>query len=159
MPNTYDVSPAAVAAELPGLFPGGFTTTSMPTTEQVQGMIDAADTFVTLRITDVVGASPAASDKAASLAKRYIIELTKAQVLRVVYAGRDPFQVNAVVGSYEIAAKGYLESIDLLGSQLVGTGEASSRVLTSMGSSTLPVRDLMITDSDLDPNSGLRGRY
>lgn len=159
MASTYDVTPADVAEELAGLFPSGFSSTSVPTDEQVQQMIDAADTYVTLRITDDVGSAPALTDKAASLAKRYIIDYTKAQVIRAVYLGRDPFAVSQAAGPYEASAKLTLESIDLLGAQAVGTGEASPRVVTSMGSSTLPSRDLLIDTIDLDPNSGYRGRY
>jgi hypothetical protein len=159
MANTYTVTPADVAAELAGLFPGGFTTTSVPTDAQVADMINAADTYVTLRITDSVGTAPNVADKAASLAKRYIIESAKAQVIRVVYLGRDPFAVSQAASPYEAVAKLQLESIDLLGSQAIGTGEASPRVVTSMGASSFPSRDLLVDTIDLDAGSGLRGRY
>jgi hypothetical protein len=157
--DTYGVTPADVAAELPGLFPGGFTATSVPSDTQVVALIAAADAAVTLRITDAVGNAPALSDKAAGLAKRYIIDWVKAQVLRIVYAGRDPFQVSAAAKPYDDLAASMLVSIDVLGSQATGTGESSPRVTTSLGTSTLPTRELLITDEDLDMDSGARSRF
>lgn len=158
--NTYDVAPADVAGELPGLFPGGFSATTAPTSDQVQGFIDAADAIVTLAITDFVGMPPSLTDKAAAMAKRYVIEYTKALVVRVVYAGRvDPSAIGQLASPYEINAAAMLKALELLGSQAIGTGDASPRVLTSMGSSSLPSRDLLIETVDLDPNSGLRGRF
>lgn len=160
MANVYDVTPADVAAELPGLFPGGFTATSGPTEPQVQAMIDAADAIVTLAITDYVGTVPALTDKAAVLSKRYIIEYAKALVIRTIYAGKvDPFAISQAAGPYETNAMNILKALELLGSQAVGTGEASPRVVSSMGASSLPTRDLLVETVDLDPNSGLRGRY
>jgi hypothetical protein len=152
--DTYLVTPADVAAELPGLFPGGFTATSLPSDVQVAALIAAADATVTMRITDDVGSSPATSDKAAGFAKRYIIDWVKAQVIRIVYAGRDPFQIDAAASPYDRLSAQTLLVIDALGAQAVGTGEASSRVLTS---STTPSRDLLLTDDDFDPS--LRGRF
>lgn len=123
-------------------------------------MIDAADLIVTLAITDWTGTTPLLTDRAASLAKRYVIEATKAQVLRVIYSGRvDPLQINQLASPYELSAAAMLKSLELMGTQIVGTGAASPRVVSSMGASVLPTRDLMIETVDLDPNSGLRGKY
>jgi hypothetical protein len=152
--NTYSVVPADVAAELPGLFPGGFTATTRPTDAQVQSFIDTADTIVTLRITDNVGQSPALSDKAASIAKRYIVNYVLAIVTRMVYAGNDPAQVNAAAAAYDGAAKSLLDSIDALAEQAVGIGEPAP---TTVGNMTM--RSLMICNGDLDPRSSRRGIF
>jgi hypothetical protein len=152
--NTYDVSPADVAAELPGLFPGGFTALTKPTELQVQGLIDTADTVITLRIIDNVGQSPELTDKAAAIAKRYILNYVLAVVTRIVYAGNDPVQIGQAAAPYEAAAKVLLDSIDVLGAQAIGTGDASP---TTLGNMT--TRSLMLCDDDLDPNCGRRGRW
>lgn len=157
MANTYGVTPADIAAELPGIFPGGFSATTLPNDALVASFIAAADLAVTLKLKDITGSVPAATDAAAPLAKRYVIESAKAAVLRVAYAGRDPLQIATVVSPYDLLAKTALDSLLLLDSQAVGTGEAASRVMTSLGASGLPTRDLMITDCDLDPSS--RGRF
>jgi hypothetical protein len=159
--NTYNVAPADIAAELPGLFPGGFSATTTPTDAQVQGFIDMADTIVTLRITDTTGQAPALSDRAAPLAKRFIIETAKGIVVRLVYAGRDPNFIAASAGPYDVMAKTAIDAIGLLGSQAIGTGEAAPMVSGHMTS-----RPLIIESWDLDGDHGCsaywpgdRGRY
>jgi hypothetical protein len=147
--NTYTVSPADVAAELPGLYPGGFSATSVPATAQVQSLIDAADTFITLTIRDNVGSNPANTDAAAVIAKRYIIETVKAQVLRIIYAGKD---VTGLTAPYDLVAKSYLDSINLMGAQIIGTGQPSPLIVGHMTS-----RDLLVESWDLDPDT--RGRF
>jgi hypothetical protein len=152
--NTYTVVPADVAAELPGLFPGGFSATTRPTDAQVQGFIDTADTIVTLRVRDNVGTDPANTDRAAPIARRYILNYVLAIVTRIVYAGNDAVQVNAMAAAYDVAAKTLLDSITALGEQAIGTGTAAPEVLGNM-----TTRSLMLCDADLDPRSGLRGRW
>jgi hypothetical protein len=145
--DIYGVVPADVARELSGLFPSGFDELTSPTAAMVEGWISTADTIASLRVTDVTGANPASSDKAAVLAKRYIIEWTKEQVIRSVYAGNDIERVDAAAKPFAASAKALLSELELLGSQAVGTGEASSRVRVS---SMLPTRDLIVTDAMLD---------
>jgi hypothetical protein len=147
--NTYDVSPADVAAELPGLYPSGFSGTSVPTTSQVQGFIDVADTIVTLRITDNVAQSPSLSDKAAGIAKRYIIEAVKALVIRLVYVGKDPAYITSIAAPYETLSASYLTAIDTLGLQAIGTGESSAATMGHMTS-----RPLILESWDLDGQRG-----
>lgn len=147
MPDVYAVTPAEVASELKGLFPLGFTSTTNATPSMVTGWISAADTIAQLRVSDVTGALPASSDKAAVLAKRYVIEWTKEQVMRTVYAGNDPDRVDAAARPYAISAKSMLNELEILGSQAAGSGDASPRVRVA---SMLPVRDLIIRDDMLD---------
>lgn len=154
---TYGVTPADVAAELPGIFPGGFSATTLPSDTLVASFIAAADLAVTLKLKDITGAVPADTDAAAPIAKRYIIEAAKASVLRVAYAGRDPVQIATAVSPYDLLAKTALDSLLLLDAQAVGTGDAAPRIVTSLGASSFPSRDLLITDDDLDPSS--RGRF
>jgi hypothetical protein len=147
--DTYLVTHADVAAELPGLFPGGFTATTTPTDEQVASFITTADTIVTLRITDDVAESPSASDKAAVMARRYIIDWVKAMVLRIVYGGNDARQVSAAASPYEASAAAMLVAIDNLGLQAVGTGASSPQLQTSAPST----RELVLNDDDLDASA------
>lgn len=152
MADTYGVVHADISAELPGYFLGGFTGTTLPSADQVTNAIATADTMITLVVQDFVGTPPSITDKAAGLAKRYIIEWVKAWVIRVALAGRNPVDVAAVAGPYaDLAAQVRLALVDL-GAQAVGTGESSPRVLASM-----TTRDLLLTDCDLDPAS--RGRF
>lgn len=155
--NTYDVVPADISAELPGYFPGGFSATTLPKDDQVADAISTADTIITLVVQDFVGEAPSVDDRAAGIAKRYIIEWVKAWVIRVILAGRPPVDIAAVAGPFaELAAQMRQALVDL-GAQAIGTGESSPRVLTSLSASGLPARDLLITDADLDPAS--RGRF
>lgn len=160
MPDVYGVTPDDVAAELPGLFPGGFGAGTKPTAAQVTSLITTADTIVGLRILDATGTAGQSTDKASVLAERYIIEWVKGQVLRIVYTGADPVALSAAVDPYVKLAVSILESIDIMAEQAVGTGEAAPRVLVS-GTATVPVvsRDMVIDDVDLDAGSGRRSRF
>lgn len=149
MPNTYDVAPADIAAELPGLYSSGFSATTVPTSAQVQALIDEADTIVTLRITDDVGTSPALSDKAAKIAKRFIINYVKGQVLLLLYVGKDPAYVASISQPYIDSATRLLEYIDAIGAQAIGTGESSAATMGHMTS-----RPLIIESWDLDGQRG-----
>jgi hypothetical protein len=150
--NTYLVAPADIAAELPGLFPGGFTATSTPTSALVQGLINTADTIVTLEIRDSTGQVPAPTDAAAPLAIRYIVETVKAAVLRIIYAGRDPNYLAGTIGPYDVLAKTAFDAIALLGSQAIGTGEAAALIVGHM-----TTRPLLIDSWDLGDCG--RGRF
>lgn len=150
MADTYGVAPSDVAAELKGLFPTGFSGSTNPTDTMVEGWISTADIIVQLRVADITGASPSSSDKAAVLARRYIIDWTKEQVLRTVYAGNDPDRVDAAARPYQVSSKAILSDLETLGAQAAGEGDASPRVRVS---SELPDRDLVITDDMLDVGS------
>lgn len=160
MADTYGVVHGDIAAELPGLFPSGFSGATKPTAAQVTSFITTADTVVGLRVQDSTGTTPDVTDRAAALAQRYIIEATKAQVMRVVYTGNDPVQVKAAVEPYEKLAESILASIDAMGEQAAGIGEAASRVVVSTPYTVPTVyREMVINDDDLDAGSGLRGRF
>lgn len=147
MADTYGVVAADVAAELKGLYPDGFSGTTVPTLAQVTDWISTADDIVRLHIVDMTGATPAASDSAARLAKTFIKEWVKAQVMRAAYVGNDSLAVENASRPYADSAKTILKEIDGMGSQAAGTGDASARVSTSY---LVPNRDLMIRDDMLD---------
>jgi hypothetical protein len=155
VPDTYGVLHADISGELPGLFPGGFTVNTKPTAVQVTAWIAAADTIITLKVQDITGAVPAVADKAAVLAKRYVIEWVKAQVMRAAYVGNDPLEVKAAADPYDIVAKQYMDALVELGAQAAGTGEAASRVTVPY---TTPQRELMIRDEQLEDDEGFRER-
>lgn len=155
MADTYAITPAMIAAELPGLFPGGFAANTKPTAAQVVSWITTADAIITMKVQDITGAVPAVTDKAAVLAKRFVIEWVKAQVIRTAYAGNDPLSVRAAAQPYEENAKSIRDDLELLGSQAAGTGEAQSRVAVPY---TTPQRDLMIRDEQLDDDEAHRER-
>lgn len=154
MADTYGVTPADIAAELPGPFPGGFTVSSKPTLAQVQSFITAADLMVTIAVQNAAGSIPNTADRLAPLAKRVIIEQVKGQVIRLVYAGSAPGDLAAAAKPYEDLAAAMLKSITALQTQAVGAGLPASRVGTS---SPVPLRDLVIDDEDLELGAG--GRY
>lgn len=150
MPDVYGVVHGDVSAEVPGLFPVGFTAETVPTADQVTGWISTYDTIAELRVRDVAGSNPAAGDKASVLAKRYIIEATKAEVIRTVYIGNDVERVEQAVRPHAASARAFLAELESMGSQAVGTGEASSRVRTESSTSQ---RGLLVTDEQLDTGS------
>lgn len=156
MPDTYGVTAADIAAELPGLFPGGFTTTTKPTLAQVTSYITAADLWVSLSIQNASGSVPAASDRLAPLAKRVIVERVKGQVIRDVYTGNDIERVNAAAAPFERAARESLKAITDLQTQATGVGDPPNRVVSS---STTPTRDLMVLDEDLGLRGSTPGQY
>ena len=153
--DIYGVTPEDIAGELPGLFPGGFTVATKPTLAQVTSLITTADTIVAMKVQDITGTTPAAADKAAVLAKRYIIEWVKAQVIRIVYAGNDPVQVQQAAAAYETNAKETGSALLALGSQAAGTGDAAPRVAVPY---TTPQRELLIRDEQLDDDETYRER-
>jgi hypothetical protein len=147
MADVYGVTPADIAAELPGLFAGGFSVSTVPTLAQVTSFITAADLAVAIAVEDASGSTPTAGDRLAPLAKRVIIDRVKAQVIRVVYTGNAPADVEAAAQPYEMLARDALKALVTLDTQAAGTGEAPNRVL----SSATPTRDLLVTDEDLGP--------
>jgi hypothetical protein len=145
--DIYGVAPQDVASELPGLFPGGFDSLTIPAVATVVNWISTADTIVSLYVTDITGVNPAVTDKAAILAKRYIIEWVKGQVIRTVYTGNDIARVEAAAAPYAVSAQALLDALEQMGAQAVGIGEASPRVRVS---ALLPDRDLVLSDAMLD---------
>lgn len=155
MADVYGVTAADVAAELPGLFPRGFSASTQPTSAQVASWIATADAIVSMKIQDVTGQAPATTDKAAALARQYVIEWVKGKVVGAVYAGNDPVQVANATKPHFDNAKTILTALSELGAQATGTGEAASRVVVPY---TEPQRDLLITDEQLDNDEGERER-
>ena len=156
MADVYGVVPADIAAELPGLFLAGFTTTTVPTLAQVTSFITAADLTVAVAVQNASGTIPLATDRLAPLAKRVIIERVKAQVIRVVYTGNAIADVAAAAQPYEDLARTMLASITSLQTQATGVGDPPNRVVSS---STVVSRDLLVDDSDLGLRGYTRGQY
>ncbi len=154
MADVYGVVAKDVSDVLPGLFPAGFNADTKPSAVQVAGWITTYDTIAAMRVQDVAGTNPLATDRAAVLAQRYILEKTKEQTVRTIYAGQDPQAVHAAASAYRDAAKDLLLELEMLGSQAVGEGGPSPRVTSEP---EFPTRDLLITDGMLDM-SGSRDR-
>lgn len=108
MPGVYGVNPRDIAAELPGIFPSGFSSTSIPTEAQVASMITTADTMIGLRVLDITGEDPDPDADVAAIAVRYIIEWVKALVIRIAYSGRGPDIANAAAAVYSDLATSLL---------------------------------------------------
>lgn len=155
MANTYGVTPADVAAELPGLFPGGFTVNTTPTLAKVQEWIDTADLRVTIRVQDVAAAIPLSSDRIAPLAKRAIIDQVISQVLRIIYTANAPQDVQNAIKPYLDSSAAQLASIEILGAQAAGTGEPVNRLRASTPGDL--TRDLIVQDVDLNPGPAGHG--
>lgn len=122
MADVYGVIAADVAAELPELFPTGFSASTRPTTSQVTKWISVADTVVWLRVFAVTEVVPTAADVAAVLARQYIIEWVKGKVYEAIYAGRATTEVNAATKPSFAAAAALLTAIEDLGLQATGEG-------------------------------------
>lgn len=157
MADIYGVTPEDVAAEMPVLFKTGtFTAADRPNRDTVIGWISDADTFIDLVVIDVTGVAPQVADKAARLAKRYIIANVKDRVIEAVSIGSRMTVSDLTLLRQNSSAKELLQAIRDLGEQAVGTGDAAPRVAVPY---TTAPRDLLIDTTDLDPNSGLRGRF
>jgi hypothetical protein len=151
MADTYGVTATNIAAEIPALFPTGFSAASKPAQSLVESWISTADVKVQLAILIDVGTPPSLSDKAALLAKRFIITYALANVMRVVYAGRQPQDVVAAVKPYADEAIALYGDLVALGKNAIGDGTTDqSRVRGDMGMGAYPDRELMITDDQLD---------
>lgn len=155
MPDIYGVQPDDIAAELRGLFPNGFDVDTVPTEAQVIEWISTADDIVRLHLVDSTGGVPAITDAAARLAKTFIRAWVTAQVVRVVYTGNDASAVAQASQPYSDTAKMVLKELDEMGFQAIGTGEASPQVAVAY---TLPDRELMVTDDELDSDNSFRTR-
>lgn len=155
MADTYGVTVADIAAELPGLFPVGFSDVTAPSAAQVASFISTGDTLVTLRVKDATGGVPASTDAAAPLAKRYVINWVLAQVVKIVYAGNDPARITEIARAYTDVVTELGTAIDLLGAQAIGVGDSAPRIFAGP---SLPERDLMITNADLDGDPAYRPR-
>lgn len=153
MADTYDVVPADIAAELPGLFPGGFGASTVPSHSQVASMITVADLQVSIAVENASGLAPEVSDRLAPLAIQVIKQRVVARVLRIVYAGNAPAEINAAAKPYDDDADAALEAITSLETQATGAGETSNRVGVPSG---LPNRDLIVDDDDLDIDASSR---
>jgi hypothetical protein len=152
--GAYQVSVADVAGELPALFPVGFTPATRPTVDQVESFLVTADAIVSLRVRVATKGRPAAGDTGWQLAKRYVIESAKSQVMNVVYAGNDPRTLADAVKPYREMMAELLASIDGLAPTPV---EQNTRMLTD----DAPTRALIVTDRDLDGSrhGHRRGRF
>lgn len=146
MADTYGVTLDDVQGEVKSLFPTGFGVSSSPEAGVVTSWITAHDVYVTLQVERSAGVSAAASDKAAPLARRYVIVATVADVVRAAYAGRDPLQVKAAADPYDAQAKQLLDAIRDLGAQAASNGSTAGRVI---GTDVSASRDLLVRDDDL----------
>ena len=143
----YGVTVADIAAELPSLFATGFSAATKPTAAQVLAWIEIADQVIQLHVRDVTGVTPALTDAAAGLAKEFVVNRVIGKIMRAIYAGRAPEQVQSAAAGYYAAAKELYDAITELGSQAAGTGAPSPNVAVPTG---LPVRDLIVSDAELD---------
>lgn len=167
MADVYGVTPEDVSAEMPGLFPVGFTQAGpKPLRATVIGWITEADAFIDSQVTQVTAINPDLADAASRLARRYIIADVVARVYRAVYAGSaSPADIAALVASTGGAM--LLTQLQALATseitaQLAALEEATlagPRLAASMGgpSASIPARDLVIDDADLDGDRGPSG--
>ncbi len=151
MADIYGVLPSDVAAELPGLYPDGFSTTSSvvataPTSAQVAAFISIADTMLVLDLERITGAVPAVTDTAAVLVKRAIVDWAIMQVLRVAYNGQDPAVVVSAVQPYLDAYNQLFAFLTVSGGQDTGTGVVPIAPLGSFPAIT----SFRIVDSNAD---------
>lgn len=150
MPGLYGVSAADIAAEMPALFPvtvanpNGFGATTKPSEAKVNEWITAADVIAQLRVEASSGAPADPAAKAAPLAKQYIREYVKAQVIRTVYAGQDPRDVDEAAAAFESDRDRLYDDLGKLGSQLEGQGPSVARVRGKVSD-----RELLIGDAQL----------
>jgi hypothetical protein len=156
--DTYGVTPADIAAELPGLFPGGFTVVTVPSLSAVASYIATADTIITLQVIDATGGIPALTDRAAPLARQFIIEWVKGKVIRTVYTGNDPSMLTQAIAPYVQMTAELATAIELMGSQATGTGDAAPRTSVAY---VVPDRELIVQDDTLGYSSsyGRRAQF
>jgi hypothetical protein len=164
----YGVAVTDIAAELPGVVPGGvFTQATKPSQATVTLWIADADTFVdsvirdALARIDAAGAledAPGTTDRLTALAKRYIVNDVVARVLRATYAGKaTSADLTALLASYGGAS--VLTQIEAEVTQAIENVITPPSVPEVAVPYTTPPRELIVTDTDLDPNSGFRGRW
>lgn len=122
MADVYGVTHADISAELPELFPTGFSAATRPTATKVTEWISTADTVVYLRVFAVTEVEPLVSDKAALIAKQYIVSWVKGKVMQAIYEGRAATEVKAASQHYFDTASELLIAIGDLGIQATGEG-------------------------------------
>lgn len=151
MPGLYGVSAADVAAEIPALFPvdathpNGFSATTKPTQAKVEEWITAADAMAELRVVSASGQAADVNAKAAPLIRQYIRNYVLAQVMRAIYAGQDPADIDDAARPYEIERDRIYDDLQLLGSQLEGPAAVSiARVRGKISD-----RELLVRDADI----------
>ena len=153
MADLYGVTPAQIAGEMPQLAPvGGFSSVTVPKLEDVIEYITEADTAIRAYILERTGVTPdPATDASAPLAKRYIAEHVAAQIMRKLYEGLDPLQVEAIWTAQMKVANSYRDMIKNMGSAAVGppgtVPESGVR-----GGAEFSERDLVVNDAMLDNN-------
>lgn len=159
MALVYGVTPAAIAAEFPTLFPEGFGSATTPTVVVVQSWIEAADVIVALHVQRAAAKAPSSTDQAVPLARRYVVAMTKAEVVRAIYTGNDPEKVEQAAAPFARQAKELLAEIDALGEQMTGEGTVVSRVRASATTDGEVARELLVTDAMLDGGAARERRY
>jgi hypothetical protein len=145
VPDTYGVVATDISGELSNLFPAGFTSTTAPTLSQATGFISAQDAIAKLHVELAAAVAPQITDAAAPLAKRYIVEATKASAMRVLYAGQDPKSVEAAAAPFQNEAERLLGEIDKLGKLATGDDPSASRAIAS-DTTTNPRTPLITND-------------
>ncbi len=145
MSGLYGVTPSDISNELPGLFPVGFSVSTKPSAATVQALIDAADTIAQLEVTEAIGKEPNSFSPGAVLAVKYVKEQVKAQIIRMIYAGNDPRDLNAATAPYDQIAETYRAAIQRLGTQ--GSQEPGVPVARVRGQTSQ--RDLLFEDTSL----------
>lgn len=165
--GVYGVSAVDIAAELPGLFPNGFTQVTKPSMSIVEGWIADADAYIDSVISSLVTTTPPTLvdqvlGAATRLAKRYVIGDVVARIYRAIYAGKaSPADIANL--STEAGGKTVLDQITSLTTQIIIANEQAQEVAGQLESrvrvspSAAP-RDLLIDDIDLDPHFG-GGRF
>lgn len=148
MPGVYGVTAADVAAEMPTLFPSGFTPHTTPSLAVVEAWITRADFLVSQLVLRVTGTAALPGDAAAVLAEQYVIDFTKARVMRAMYEGAAPESVNAAAAPYFASASEMLKALEAMGTQASGAADegAAPRVLGSIPDAD---RTLTVTDAEL----------
>jgi HPt (histidine-containing phosphotransfer) domain-containing protein len=168
MPGVYGVVVTDIAAELPGVVPGGvFTQAMRPSIETVTSWIADADSFANSVVEDALArisaagaldASPGTTDRLTQLAKRYIIADVVTRVLRSIYAGKaTAADLTALLASYGGAS--VLEQIAAEIEQALASVQTVTEPRTVAVPYTIAPRDLIVDEIDLDPHSVYRRRF
>lgn len=161
MAGVYGVEPTDIEAEVPGLFPSGFTQSTKPTLATVTSWITDADAYVDAVVSDASSrVQQAATDsdvedvpdiiaRLSPLARRYVIADVLARLYRAVYAGKaSPADIAAMLG--DLSGTALLTQMETLVQQAIDI-IVKPPVGPVIGiSATIPTRSLLITDDDLD---------
>jgi hypothetical protein len=154
--DVYGVSAADIAAEVPGLFQFGFTQVTKPNLTTVTSWISDADAYIDGVVVDATTKAPEIADRIAQLPRRYIIDTVLVRIYRAAFAGRNPADIAALVDGFNPGA--IVEQITALVIEAVALETLAESRTVSVPYTTAS-RDLLIDTPDLDPNSGLRGRF